>query len=244
MKNQRTRMRFYRLREDTNAGYTGYFSAASRWGLPGVRCPQCGATWASAATAYPCVDLSELPERGEFEKARPEPIEEFERLRELVRPLVPPGAPLPPGTTFGPVIGPAQGKFGPFYFEYAWALFMRREAMESLRAAGVRGLEGCKPELRFRQKSNPPELLELQLIPHGLLHPDCLPARPPACARCGFDSFELPKKLILDKASLPEHTDVFRLASFSTVLVGSERFKDAVQRLGLDGIRFEELPLR
>lgn len=121
---------------------------------------------------------------------------------------------------------------------------MRRQAMESLRAAGVKGLEGCKPELRFRQKSNPPELLELQLVPHGLLHPDCLPSRPPACTRCKLDSFQLPNDLLLDAASLPEHTDVFRLANFATVLVGNERFKDAVERLGLDGIRFEELPLR
>jgi len=237
-------MRFYELREDKKAGYTGYFSAASRWGLPGVRCPQCGATWASAATAYPCVDLSALPERAEFEKPRPEPIKEFERLRELVRTLAPPGVPLPPGTRFGPSVGSAQGKFGPFYFDYDWTLFMRREAMESLRAAGIRGLEGCKPDVRFRQKSNPPELLELQLIPHGLLHPDCLPSRSPACTRCELDSFQLPNNLLLDAASLPEHTDVFRLANFATVLVGSERFKDAVERLGLDGIRFEELPLR
>lgn len=237
-------MRFYELREDTKAGYTGYFSATSRWGLPGVRCPQCGATWASAATAYPCVDLSALPERSEFEKPRPEPIEEFERLRELVRPLAPPGVPLPPGTRFGPAVGSAQGKFGPVFFDYDWTLFMRRQAMESLRAAGVRGLEGCKPEVRFRAKSSPPELLELQLIPYGLLHPDCLPPRPPACTRCELDSFQLPEELILDEASLPEHTDVFRLANFATVLVGNERFKDAVERLGLDGIRFEELPLR
>jgi len=237
-------MRFYRLIADEKAGYTGYFSAVSKWKLPGVHCPVCGATWADAATAYPCVDLSALPERSEFEKPRPERIEEFERLRELVRPLAPPGAPLPPGTRLGPSIGTAQGKFGPLYFEYAWILFMRRETMEALRAAGVRALEGCKPELRFRQKSNPPELLQLQLIPYGLLHPECLPPRPPACARCGRDGFELPKDLILDEASLPEHTDVFRLASFSTVLVGSERFKEAVQRMGLDGIRFEELPLR
>jgi uncharacterized double-CXXCG motif protein len=116
--------------------------------------------------------------------------------------------------------------------------------MESLQQAGVQGLKGCKPELRFRQKKNPPELVELQLEPHGLLHSSCLPQRPPPCSRCGFESFQLPEHLILDKASLPTHTDVFRLANFATVLVGTERFKEAAQRLGLDGILFHELPLR
>jgi uncharacterized double-CXXCG motif protein len=121
---------------------------------------------------------------------------------------------------------------------------MRREAMEALQHAGVRGLKGCKPELRFRQKKNPPDLVELQLEPHGLLHADCLPERPSPCSRCGRDGFQLPEQLMLDKASLPTHTDVFRLANFSTVLVGSGRFKEAVQRLGFDGIFFLELPLR
>jgi uncharacterized double-CXXCG motif protein len=236
-------MPFYELHEDTTAGYRGDISAASKWGLPGVKCPGCGNTWASAATAYPCVDLSQHPHRAEFVVPRPEPIEEFERLRELVRPLVPSGAPIPAGTRFGPLVGSARGTFGAFFFQDPWTLIARVEAMESLQQAGVQGLKGCKPELRFRTK-NPPELVELQLEPHGLLHADCLPLRPPPCSRCGRDGFQLPEQLLLDKASLPTHTDVFRLANFASVLVGTERFKEAVQRLGLDGILFLELPLR
>lgn len=237
-------MHLYELREDKSAAHTGDVSAASRWGLPGVKCSACGTTWASAATAYPCVDLSQHPRRAEFEVPRPEPIEEFERLRELVRPLVPARAPLPAGTRFGPLVGSAQGSFGAFFFQNPWTLLARREALESLQRAGVRGLKGCKPELRFRQKKNLPELVELQLEPHGLLHSDCLPPRPPPCARCGRDGFPLPEHLLLDQASLPPHTDVFRVANFATVLVGTEHFKDAVQRLGLDGIFFREVPLR
>jgi uncharacterized double-CXXCG motif protein len=190
------------------------------------------------------VDLSTHPSQAAFLKPRAEPIEEFERLRELIRALVPAGAPIPPGTRFGPLVGTASGSFGAFCFQSPWTLLVRREAMESLQQAGVQGLKGCKPELRFRQKKNPPELVELQLEPHGLLHSSCLPQRPPPCSRCGFESFQLPEHLILDKASLPTHTDVFRLANFATVLVGTERFKEAAQRLGLDGILFHELPLR
>ncbi len=113
-------MHFYRLREDTTAGYTGGISAKSKWGLPGVKCPNCGATWADSAISYPCVDLSQHPHRAEFEEPRPEPIEEFERLREQVRPLVPEGLPLDPGTLLGPAVGTAQGRFGPFCFETPW----------------------------------------------------------------------------------------------------------------------------
>lgn len=237
-------MPFYELLEDRTPGYTGDISAASKWGLPGVKCSSCGATWANAAVAYPCVDLSQHPHQAEFVVPRPEPIEEFERLREMIQSLVPPGAPIPAGTRFGPLVGSAWGQFGAFFFQNPWTLVVRREAMESLQQAGVQGLKGRKPEVRFRQKKNPPELLELQLEPHGLLHPDCLPPRPPPCARCGREGFKLPEQRILDKASLPTHTDVFRLANFGSVLVGSQRFKDAVQRLALEGILFHELPLR
>ncbi|WP_224243842.1 double-CXXCG motif protein [Hyalangium gracile] len=50
--------------------------------------------------------------------------------------------------------------------------------------------------------------------------------------------------MILDKDSLPTHADVFCLANFATVLVGTQRFKEAVQCLRLEGLLFHELPLR
>ncbi|SET75214.1 double-CXXCG motif protein [Stigmatella erecta] len=237
-------MRFYRLKADKAASATGDIIATSRWGLPGSECPVCGAIWASAGTAYPCVDLSDHPLRAALEKPRAEPIEEFERLRESVRPWLPPGVPIPPGTRLGPLVGTARGNFGAFFFQNPWTLLARREAAEQLLAHGVRSLKGCSPELRFAPKKNPPELLELQLPPLARLHEDCLPQRPPPCARCGRDGFELPKNLLLDASSLPPGEELFRLSNFATVLVGSERFKDAVHHLGLDGIEFHELALR
>jgi uncharacterized double-CXXCG motif protein len=238
------RMHFYELRENRASGYTGDINAASKWGLPGAKCPGCEVTWANAAVAYPCVDLSQHPQQAEFVVPRPEPLHEFERLRELIRPLAPKGAPLPPGTRFGPLVGKAWGSFGSFFFQNPWTLVVRREAMEALQQAGIRGLPGRKPELKFRQKSDLPDLMELQLMPYGLLHADCLLQPPAPCSRCGRDGAELPEQLVLDSASLPTHPDVFRLSDFESVLVGSERFKEAVQRLGLDGITFHELPLR
>ncbi len=88
--------------------------------------------------------------------------------------LVPAGLPIDAGTRLGPLVGSAWGTFGAFFFQNPWTLLARREAMEALQQAGVQGLSGRKPELRFRQKKNPPALVELQLEPHGLLHPDSL----------------------------------------------------------------------
>ncbi|QSQ21028.1 double-CXXCG motif protein [Pyxidicoccus parkwayensis] len=234
--------RFFWLRE--NHAVTGSFVAAHKWGLPGAICHTCGATWATSGHQYPAVDLSQMPERREFEKARPEPFSEFARLRELVRPLAPPDAVLPPGTTFGPLVGRASGKFDPFTSlgDSLWVVL--RDALERLQAEGLRGLLGCQTELRFRQK-NPPEVLELQIEPHGRLHRDCIPPEvPPPCATCGRVYFRLPDEPILDAVTLPPELDLFRVGNYATVIVGTERFKEAVLRLGLGGITFQELPTR
>ncbi|WP_095960687.1 double-CXXCG motif protein [Corallococcus macrosporus] len=240
-------LRLFELSQDSTTWprINGSFHAAHKWALPGLAgCPGCGVTWSSSGHQYPAVDLSMLPAQGEFLKARPEPFEEFVRLREMVRPLAPPGAPLPPGTSFGPLVGAASGRFAAFETQGSMLLVVRWDALEQLQAEGVRGLVGCKTELRFRQK-DPPELLELQLEPGGRLHPDCYPPdQQPPCATCGRFGMTLPDDPILDAASLPTDRDLFRVGNFATVMVGTERFKEAVQRLGLEGITFRELPTR
>ncbi|MFP2925649.1 double-CXXCG motif protein [Pyxidicoccus sp. 3LG] len=238
--------RFYWMNEDRAAAakYGGEFDAWHKWALPGVRCHTCGVTWSGAGHEYPGVDLSGLAEQKEFLKARPEPFPEFARLRELVRPLAPVNAELPPGTGFGPLTGRASGAFGAIAWVGRLKPLVRREALERLQSAGVRGLLGCRTELRFRQK-NPPELLELQVEPHGRLHPDCIPPDvPPPCPTCGRHAFKWPDDPILDVASLPMDRDLFRVGNFATMVIGTEQFMDAVRHLDLDGITFRELPTR
>jgi uncharacterized double-CXXCG motif protein len=238
-------MRFYSLEAVEPPRFSGEYNAANKWGLPGMQCPSCGATWSNAGLAYPCVDLSSLEDAQKLTKGYLERnFEAFERLRERVRPLLPPGVPLLPGTRFGPLVGSARGRFGQICLLYADTVVIRREALEQLQAEGLQGLVGCRTELRYRQKQAP-DLWELQLEPHGLLHPDCIPpAEREPCAKCGRLSFSLPQEPILDAATLPNHLDVFRLANFTTLIVASERFVDTVRRLQFEEISFRELPQR
>ncbi len=238
-------MKFYWLHEVSVPRYSGSYHDEHQWCLPGVHCPVCDAIWSTGGDAYPSVDLSQLPEKDKYGARLEKDYAEFERLREQVRPLVPPDVPLWPGTAFGPLAGPAKGEFGPLVLYFPWILLMRREVLEQVQAAGVQGLKGCRTQMRFRRK-NPPELLELELLPRGRLHPDCLPpARPTPCTQCGRRGWSLPEQPILEAASLPEDLDVFRVGDFGTVLVGTERFVEAVRRLGFEqDILFRELPLR
>lgn len=237
------RTQYFTIDEDRSERYTGFVDAAHKWKLPGVHCPACDATW-GGGFSYPCVDLSPVATLADFEKARPEPIDEYERLCELVRPLLPPGALLEPATTFGPSIGKAQGRFGQFVMNYSWILMVQREALEKLQDEELRGLKGCRAELRFRQR-NSPELFELEILPKGRLHRDCLPPDyQPPCARCGRGSVPLPDDLMLDVTTLPKDMDLFRLEDFSQVIVCTKRFASACKRLRLDGVVFQPLPVK
>ncbi|ATB31444.1 double-CXXCG motif protein [Melittangium boletus] len=188
-------VRYFRIDNDNTQDSSGVIDGAYRWGLPGVICPSCKETWSDGAKAYPSVDLTPVSALADFETARAEPIEEFERLCELVRPLLPPGALLEPGTPLGAFQGKLHGHFGALVSPDPWWLLIRREAFDALQAEGVQGLKGRQMHLRSRQR-HPPELLELKILPSGRLHPDCLPfhrARP--CRRCGRTGLALPDAL-------------------------------------------------
>jgi len=237
-------MHHFRIEADRSSGHTGHVDAVHKWVLPGIlNCPGCGTTWGSGAKTYPSVDLTPVLALADFEEARAEPIEEYERLCELVRPLLPSGCVLEPGAGLGPLVGNARGRFGSLVSPDPWWLLMQREALEKLQAAGLRGLKGCRTELRFRQRTSP-ELLELEILPLGRTHPDCLPPeRSPPCSRCHRLGLSLPDELLLDARTLPNDRDLFRLEDFSGVIVCTERFVEACVRLGLDGVAFKPLPM-
>ncbi len=239
-------MRFYLLDDVPHPRYSGGHNYGHKWCLPSVSCPACHATGGATANAFPSVDLSHLPDQEQRKyKARvEEDFAEFERLREQVRPLVPPGVRLLPGTDFGPMNGSARGEFGPLVLHHPWTLLMRREPLERLQAEGLKGLKGVRTELRFRKK-NPPELLEMELLPRGDFHSDAVPERPSRCPRCERTDRKRPDEPILDAATLPQDLDLFRLSYGLTMIIGTERFVETVRRLGYEeDIAFQELPVR
>lgn len=240
-------MKFYRAVEDEAPGYTGDLrNAGYKLGLPGMECPNCGIAGGWTGLQYPCVDLSGLPadERKKLSDGWPVPLEEFERRRELVRPLVPSHALLKTGTKFGPLTGTGSGSFGQLFMQNPWSLFVRREALERLQQAGLRGLQGCPVSVRFRGK-NPPELWELQLVAQGRLHPDCWPPGSSSpCSICGRTGVSRPEKYWLDAASLPAHLDVFRIGDSPSLIIATQQMADAVKALELDGVVFQEVDAR
>ena len=196
-----------------------------RWHLPALeQCPSCRSPVGSFLT-YPTVDLSELPEAREL-KPRPASFEEYERLRELVRPYCPHGTSLEPGTGFGPLVGSTRGKWGAFTWVDLASLFVREDALQAL--SDLRGIVPSWPQFR---RPPAPAVAELELLPHGRLAPDCFPpGRREPCAVCGSDWELRPLRYWADPASLPTDLDAFRLADDPGIIVVSERFANVVRR--------------
>ncbi len=197
------------------------------------------------ALSYPWVDLSSLPahELKKLSEPWPVPREELARLIELVRPFVPEWAQLEAGAHFGPIRGKGSGHFGQLFVFYGNSVLVQRAALEQLQATGLKGLQGSPIQVSFRGK-NPPEFLDLRLEQRGNLHRDCLPPdlKPP-CQACGTQDLKRPEPVILDAASLPRDLDLFQERQ-GGIVIASERFVEAVRRLGLGGATFRELEAR
>jgi uncharacterized double-CXXCG motif protein len=239
-------LRFYQAATDTAAPYTSDLSARHRWHLPSVLdCPGSGpGVFGTDAVRYPCADLTGLPNLQEFEDPSPQSLDVYLRLSEQVRPLLPPGAVMKPGMALGPMVGRASGTFSPLSMQNPWSLYLLRDALERLQGTAIRGLRGFPMELRRFRGRNPPDLLEADLLIRGELHADCLPPDAKTCEQCGAKNYSLPDPFILDASTLPTDVDLFRLAGWSSLIIVTERFVDAVKQLNLDGVIFREVPVR
>ncbi|NOK22223.1 SitI6 family double-CXXCG motif immunity protein [Corallococcus carmarthensis] len=234
-------MRYFELctpHYDMRRVWTGSYQADARWMLPGVECPTCGETWSGIALAYPSVDLSRHPLREEFETPRLEPFARYARLLEQVKPWLPPGAQVEPGTTFGPLVGTAEGSFGPLVLRDPWKLLVREDALDAMRTAGLRGLVPVRAELAASSASVP-ALHELELAVRGRLHPH----GPPPCGTCGRVEAAMPEEFRLEGPSLPTDLDVFRLTDAVTLIVATARFVEVARSLGPLDVLFRELPV-
>lgn len=230
--------RFFELWPDDRIG--GNLEARHRWGLPGVRCTVCGVTWANTGIAYPTVDLSGLVNASEYERQWPVPWEVFEERRSQIVNLLPAGAPAPPGTELGPLIGKGAGTFGDFAWQGSWTVLMRDEALERLWNAKLSGPQRARAELTGRSV---PKLIELQIEPQGCLSERCLSGRSdPPCAVCGRLAITRPAVVVLDASSVGPEIDVFRLRDLTTMIVVTDRVADRIDTLGLTGAVLREIP--
>src|SRR5581483_3180819 len=124
-------MHLYTVQPDPAARqFRNSVEAVHKWGLPGIICPVCGATWALSGVAYPSVDVGSLADPSPYTSYSPVPLDRFLELRREVFPLVPDGRAPPPGTQFGPLVGKLLGEVGDFAWVNPWTMLLREGASE------------------------------------------------------------------------------------------------------------------
>jgi uncharacterized double-CXXCG motif protein len=210
-----------------------------KWNLPGVKCPSCGATWATTGVEYPTVDISDEPFAPEYFEPSPVPLDELERLKSQIRSRFPADVTLLPGTQFGRFSGKASGRFPDFVYANPWTLLIRRHAYDQLLGKGLGMPEAIAPELRLR-KNQPHDLLELEIQPLCLLAQESFLPNGDPCGSCGRVGRQVDVPIV-SSDSLPVGTDLFRPRNFPTYILGTERFEQAVRELKLTGMVFQEL---
>jgi uncharacterized double-CXXCG motif protein len=231
-------MKCYRLQPDSRFDTTIHYD--HRWGLPGVKCTVCGVTWATTGLIYPSIDLSALANSDEYERARPEPLKEYLRLRDLVRPHVPTHLPLLPGTLFGPSVGRASGPRTDFSWCGSWACYVQTDAYGEMVASGLSLPPAVATEFKTRNKDLQ-TLAELHLEPQIPLVDDCLEVLGGLCPECGYQNTRWKGMIVVCRDHIPVNQDVFRVSNHSTIILGTDRLVQGITQLGLSGVSFEEV---
>lgn len=254
-------MKAYRVHADEDWPHRYDVTARSKWGLPGIKCSDCGCRcW--SFVRYPSlvlpdgVDPQPYLERG---PVRPDRFKELcaqltERWRQKVN--------LPPGADFGPLVGNAWGKCG----DVCWAgssMLLSAEAAERLKQAGVEGLNLVRTEIKWRARKGP-EYLELDIPARARFYPGYLERLrlydgAVRCKTCGFlrrRSRELPDRkarlayeelsyyFVLNAPSLPATWDLLRIEEAETTVIASEHFRNAALQSGLTNIVFQEVAVQ
>ena len=236
-------MRIFQIREDQFRKKVGYIDAIHKWGLPGVICPVCKSTWSTVSLEYPSVDLTNFADEKLYREARPEPLNEFLRLRQKIADAFPQLPVLEPGAEFGPSVGKAVGgRLDGFVWRAWWTICLEASALEKLKDSGLSLPNSVKAELKFKKEEQ--EVFEFDLPLKGKLINGVYDGiQLNYCDACGRNSASLPEEIQIGGSSVPDDTDIFRVSNFPTLILITEHFREKIADLGIKGAVFEEVKI-
>jgi hypothetical protein len=165
---------------------------------------------------------------------------EHERLRALIRPLLPDGSAPIPGCELGPLQGHAAGRYPNFVWARWHTLAVDEITAVRLQAGGL-GIPAFVPaQLRVRS-NHPPRLVELEVRPAIELAAEAWQNREPDwCPVCGGPRGKSTGLILRGDTQRPG-LDLFRPRWAWTKILATPRFKEFVEDAGLTGLEFTEV---
>jgi hypothetical protein len=159
--------------------------------------------------------------------------EEYCRYRDTIREHLPDFPhPLSPGVEFGTYKGKVVGYYEDLHLPIYWQLLATRTACEKLNSEGF---ELQSHEVHLTGKKYKDDLLEIWVPPAGI-SPGI-----ETCPTCQRGGYEFKGTIVHD--SVPPTVHLFRVANNPNFIVFSGEFLQAIERLGLKGLRVVEMPL-
>lgn len=222
---------------------SGWIDANHRWNLPGVDCPACKSAWGTTGLEYPSIDLTGLGEEVFYREARCEPLTKYLYLRKKIAESFPELPLLMPGTTFGSLVGIAISNYlEGFVWRAWWTICLEAEALSKLNESNLSLPVMVKADLSLTESTK--EVFEFNLPLTGRLsNPVYDGIQPDYCSACGRDSGTLPDEIQVDRSSLSNDFDIFRLTNFTTIILATERFVEAVNSQQIKGAVFREVKI-
>lgn len=191
--------------------------------LPGVSCPVCGA-WATTGIQYPSVDASLVSSKLTNVPRTPVPLEEFDKMVRILRPILGVSRPVEPGASFGPLRGVATGRLGDFAWCNPWTVLLRESVWSRMRSWGI-DVVGVPADLQFRDGEEE-SFVELEALPRANLERSLIPE---ACGTCGRLPIKKPDRLVLAASTFDRSIPLQRIRQLPTVFVVNEPFADYVR---------------
>lgn len=212
------------------------------WVMPGAKCPACGTDgdW-PGAIHYPQVDLSGQPDfkRWVGDKWRHHSVDwsEFERLRNILRPLLPKGLPVGFQTAFGTTTGRVKASVkSDVLHSLPWTMLLTTHALEKMLSAGV----SLASVISSVKKPGQNEAVYDIFAPAcARLAKECVTTGS-YCPTC-FSRIPVPNGVLVDRASIPKDTDVFRCQEVPGALLLTERFVKVLEDHSLTGLSVSEV---
>jgi uncharacterized double-CXXCG motif protein len=224
--------------EPPDAAWDDYHANVKRsFFLPGVKCPECGRTWARTGMGLPGADVPEAL-RKPLSDPWPVPLSVFEERRRVLSEWLPSAAGLPPGSELGPLAGRVFGRVPEFLWVAPWILILREDVVAELHRRGV-ALSAHPSQVTARRYSGVLYEPELPCVADAVIED-----RQPPCLRCGWTGVRVPERLELIGASVVGAGDLFRGRELTTLIFATRRLRDIALECGWRGVTFTPVPTR
>lgn len=196
------------------------FQGEHPWGFPGIICPVCG-TWGMGSGVLPSVTVEGHPFERQL-RGGPLPLHEWRKVRDAIKPLLPPSEPVAPGLALGPLVGSVLNPFRIGWY-HSWGLVVAEELLDELArlAPQVKAVE-AKLESQYGDR-----YYELEILSYGRVLTPLKKGQQP-CSSCGRNPLAFPEEelKICDLLDLP----LFRLANFQSIIIVREDLVPFFQR--------------